>query len=108
MNAALNRAELMEVAGECLCFQARKAARALTRFYDRFLAGSGIEPTQFNVLVAIGIMEPVAMAPLAEQLGLERTTFTRNLGVLERDGLVSVKPGTDARVRLLSLTARGQ
>jgi DNA-binding MarR family transcriptional regulator len=101
-------AELKEVAATCLCQKARSAARALTRFYDRHFAGTGIEPTQFNILVSIGLSEPVPLAPLANHLGLERTTLTRNLALLQRGGLVATGRGEDARQRLLSLTPAGR
>ncbi len=102
------RAALKEVASGCLCQKARNAARALTRFYDRYFSGSGTEPTQFNLLVAIRLSEPVSIIPLADRLGLERTTLTRNLNLLVRDGLVETKTGGDARQRLLSLTEAGR
>ncbi|MDB6016351.1 MAG: transcriptional regulator, MarR family [Pedosphaera sp.] len=99
---------LKEAAKNCLCFNARKAARAVTRFYDRHFAGTGVEPTQFNILVALRLSQPVALAHLAGHLGLERTTFTRNLHLLQRNGLVEVQRGEDARERLLSLSAAGE
>jgi len=105
---AKERGALSNIAESCLCAKARKAARAVTRFYDRHIAGTGLEPGQFTILVGIRLTEPVPTARLAEHLGLERTTFTRNLGVLERDGLVLIERGEDARQRLLSLTAQGR
>jgi DNA-binding MarR family transcriptional regulator len=91
------REALREVATSCLCRKARTAARTLTRFYERHFAGSGIEHTQLGVLVALRLSEPVTVIQLAGHLGLERTTLTRNLGVLTRNGLVQTKAGTDAR-----------
>jgi DNA-binding MarR family transcriptional regulator len=102
------RTALREVATTCLCRKARVAARTLTRFYDRHFGESGIEPTQFNILVAIRLTEPVSMIRLADILGLERTTLTRNLALLQRDGLVTTARGKDARQRLHSLTATGR
>ena len=102
------REALMEVATSCLCQKARNTARTLTRFYDQYFAGSGIEPTQFNLLVAIGLSEPVSVLQLAGHLGLERTTLTRNLVPLERESLVQARAGADARQRLLSLTQNGR
>jgi DNA-binding MarR family transcriptional regulator len=99
---------LKEVAENCLCFNARKAARAVTRFYDRQFAGAEVEPAQFNILVALRLTQPVALARLAGHLGLERTTFTRNLRVLQRNGLVEDARGVDARERLLSLSSAGE
>ena len=102
------RVALQEVAAHCLCQKARSAARALTRFYDRHFARTGIEPTQFTILVGIRLSEPVPLVPLADHLGLERTTLTRNLGLLQRGGLVAIGRGEDARRRLLSLTPGGR
>jgi DNA-binding MarR family transcriptional regulator len=105
---AKERGALLNIAQSCLCSKARKAARAVTRFYDRHFAGTDLEPAQFTILVGIRLTEPAPTARLAEHLGLDRTTFTRNLGVLERDGLVIVSRGDDARQRLISLTEDGR
>jgi|SRR5271155_4673166 len=104
----VNRELLKEVAENCLCFNARKAARTVTRFYDRHFAGTELEPTQFNILVALCLSQPVALQRLAGHLGLERTTFTRNLRLLQRKRLVDVERGDDARERLLSLSPAGE
>src|SRR4051812_31822553 len=88
---AKERDSLKNIAGACLCSKARKAARAITRFYDRHFAGTDLEPAQFTILVGIRLTEPVPTAQLAGHLGLDRTTFTRNLAVLQRDGLVTVQ-----------------
>ena len=104
----VNRELLKEVAENCLCFNARKAARTVTRFYDRHFAGTELEPTQFNILVALCLSQPVALQRLAGHLGLERTTFTRNLRLLQRKRLVDVERGDDARERLLSLSSAGE
>ena len=111
MNEELSNEErraLREVASTCLCQKARTAARALTRFYDRHFVGAGIEPTQFNLLTAIGLAGPVSLGRLAGYLGLERTTLTRNLAVLEREGIVETESTADARQRLLKLTKKGR
>jgi DNA-binding MarR family transcriptional regulator len=102
------RRALKNIAGGCLCSKTRKAARAVTRFYDRHFAGTGLEPAQFTILVGIRLTEPVPTAQLAAHLGLDRTTFTRNLAVLQRDGLVTIERGDDARQRLISLTVEGR
>jgi len=105
---ATERAALLEVANHCLCRKARTAARLLTRFYEPFFADTGIESTQFSLLVAIRLAGPVPMTRLATLLGLERTTLTRNLDVLERQNLVELSVGTDARSHLVDLTDGGR
>ena len=41
-------------------------------------------------------------------LELDRTTLTRNLGILEREGLVAVGPGKNGRTKTVALTADGR
>ena len=102
------RAQCLRVATECTASRLRRASRAINHVYDETLAPSGLRGTQFNVLVALSLFGEVSLFPLAERLGLERTTVTRNLEPLERDALVTSRPGADQRVRLLRLTDRGR
>lgn len=90
---------------DCTCFNLRKAARAVTQFYDDALRPSGLRSTQFNLLSVIKIMGRANISALAEAAVMDRTTLTRNLRLLEEEGLIRVEPGTDARVREVSLTA---
>ena len=48
------------------------------------------------------------MTALAEVLGMERTTLTRNVAPLRRAGLLSLKPAGYGRTKLVALTARGR
>ncbi len=69
---------------------------------------SGILPTQFTLLVVTRSMGPVAISRMAEVLVMDRTTLTRNLRPLEREGLVTVKPSRhDRRTREVNLTKKG-
>jgi DNA-binding MarR family transcriptional regulator len=103
----MNRSDLMECA-ECLCLASRRAARALTRAYDRRLRAEGIRATQLSVLVMLALRGPTRMGVLADALGLERTTLTRNLALLEKKKWVKVRAGDDARARIVELTAMGR
>lgn len=82
------------------------AARAVTRAYDRALRPSGLRSTQFTILVAASIAEGIPLHRLADILGLERTTLTRNLAAIEREGLIHVA-SVDGRTRSVRLTSDG-
>jgi len=43
----------------------------------------------------------------ADRMVMDRTTLSRALRLLERDGLLAVMPGRDARTRILQLTETG-
>jgi len=47
------------------------------------------------------------MTRLAELLETDRTTLTRNLDVLRRDGYVEIVAGDDKRTRLIAMTDAG-
>src|SRR5512143_1408514 len=85
----------------------RRAARAVTQMYDRFLAPSNLQVTQFSMLVACAIAGPVPVTALAEKLVLDRTTLARNLKPLQTRGLVKVSIGNDRRVHVVALSERG-
>lgn len=89
---------------DCTCFNLRKAARAVTQRYDEFLRPARLRATQFSLLAVLAEAGPVSIGQLAEAAVTDRTTLKRNLELLERDGLVRIRPGTDARVREVSLT----
>ncbi len=49
------------------------------------------------------------MLQLADLLGLERTTLTRNLAVLQKGDLVNIAKGEgDGRMRIISITPAGK
>ena len=93
---------------ECLCGNVRMAARALTAVYDEFLAPSGLTANQLAVLWCVVAREPVAMREVAEVLVMDKTTVSRNLAGLLDLGFIVCRPGPDARVKLVSCTARGR
>jgi DNA-binding MarR family transcriptional regulator len=88
----------------CTCFNLRKAARAVTQYYDEVLRPSGLRTTQFSLLMVLRAAGPLRLTDLAEQAVMDRTTLKRNLELLQRERLVRIQPGADARVREVSLT----
>lgn len=89
----------------CVCFNLRKAARAVTQVYDEILRPTGLRATQHSLLQVLQIAGTVSVSQLAELAVMDRTTLARNLDLLEREGLVRIKPGEeDARVREVTLT----
>jgi len=91
----------------CTCFNLRKAARAVTQYYDSVMQESGLTVTQFSILGVIHGGGPQPIGALAERMGTDRTTLTRNLKPLERQGLVRIAAGEDRRARIAHLTEHG-
>lgn len=100
--------ELLLATRECACLIVRRRARLLTRHFDEYLRPHGLRSTQFSVLAALAQTGPIRLGSLAEILGLERTTLTRSVGILEARGWVATVPASDARKRTLRITSPGR
>ena len=94
---------------ECLCLASRHAARTITRAFDRSLRPTGMRSTQFTLLVMLMERGAVPIGKLADALGIERTTLTRNLALLESNGWIAIATASeDARARIATVTRRGR
>lgn len=91
----------------CLCLASRRAARAITRRFDHALREHGVRATQFTLLAALSLAGPLSIGDLADLLAADRTTVSRNLALVEKRELVTIRPGEDARVRIASITGSG-
>jgi len=92
----------------CACANLRRAARAVTRLYNRALLPDGIEITQFTLLMALNDVGETSQGELGEILALDSTSLTRMLKLLKDHGWVQAKEGDDRRVRLFRLTKAGR
>ena len=103
----LDDRELSECS-DCLCLASRRAARSITRAFDRKLRANGLRATQFTILVMLTRAGPLSIGHLADALGAERTTLTRNLALIEANGWVRIRVGDDARLRVVGITPKGR
>ncbi len=67
------------------------------------LASSGLSAPQFGLLVTLAEVAPITINSLAETMGMDRTTLTRNLGLLIKQRLVRSEEGEDWGTRLALL-----
>lgn len=92
----------------CVLDNARKAARAVSRHYDRLARQAGMTAGQFSVLAAVKRGPQRTTGDLADRLSMERTTFVRNIALLERKGLVSSSNSAAGRGKNYQLTGKGE
>jgi DNA-binding MarR family transcriptional regulator len=93
---------------DCLCLRVQRASRAIGRRFDEALRPVGLNNWQFTLLVMLNRPSPLTVNGLAEELGMDRTTITKNLKPLERRGLLEIRQDEeDARVRRIVLTNAG-
>jgi len=100
------RDQIGTMGDRCFALQARKTANLLARVYNSALEPLGLEISQFSTLCAVALERSDSITELAGVLGVERSTLTRNLKVLERDGLI-VLSEPQGRGAIYRLTSKG-
>jgi DNA-binding MarR family transcriptional regulator len=104
----IDRSTLVEAVRVCACFNLRRASRAVTRFYDEILEPGGLRSTGFAALIAIQIEGVPTLPKLSRVLGVDRSTLTRNLQPLVRQGLVKIGTSAGSRTATAKLTPKGE
>jgi DNA-binding MarR family transcriptional regulator len=92
----------------CACANIRRLSRLVTRLYDAELRDSELEVTQFGVLSALDRLGKATHGQLARGFGMDSTTMTRVVAVLERRGWVVRRAGTDRRQWIYQITREGR
>ena len=92
----------------CTNFKLRQLLRSVSRLYEAQMAPTGIKTTQYSLLSHLLTLGPVAPSELAQQMGLDASTLTRNLRPLIDQGYAAQGPGADARSRQITLTDAGR
>ena len=98
-------------ASPCHCANLRRAARAVSRYYDAHLAPSGLTVAQYSLLRALSRLEPATAGELGAALALDRTTLVRNLRPLTQRNYVTETVEVerrDRRAKPLALTPAGR
>ena len=92
----------------CACANIRRLSRQVTRLYDAELRDSRLEVTQFGVLSALNRLGEATHGQLAKGFGMDSTTMTRVMAVLERRGWVARRAGIDRRQRIYHTSPAGR
>ncbi len=99
---------LNEMSASCVAGRIRVLNRLVTRIFDEELRDLGLTVAQANVLVVVGRLGPVPMGQVGERLSLEKSTLSRNVERMVRQGWIDATPGDDGRTQLLRLTPAGR
>ena len=94
-------------ASPCFCINLRRAAGAVSDFYDRALSEAQLTTSQFSLMRNLRRLQPCTVTALAKEMGLERTTLVRTMKPLSERGLIADLAEAKSRNSLLSLTEDG-
>ncbi len=93
---------------DCVCYVFRKTARFVINYYDAALKDADLKSNQFIILAAVAYMGKTNFKNLAEFVGIDQSTLARNLVTVEKQGFVTVSPGSNKREKLISLSRIGK
>lgn len=92
----------------CACANLRRAARLVTQLYEEAVRPAGVTGPQFTLLQALKLAPGLSQKQLAELLGIDSTTLTRTLALVEKRGWLSSRAATDRRALRLGLSKKGE
>ena len=90
----------------CTGFKLRRATRTRSPLYDHQMPANVQKTTQYSLLVNVA-RKALPIAELAERIGADRTTMTRNLKPLIDAQWIELKAGLDSRQRIVTITEAG-
>jgi DNA-binding MarR family transcriptional regulator len=92
---------------DCLGGRVRLLNRKVSRIYDDAFRPLGIKVTQLNLLVVIIRLAPCYPAQLIRVLDIKKSTLSRNIERLRKQGLLDVQREVNGRRQRLSVTPKG-
>ncbi|MGE0718421.1 MAG: MarR family winged helix-turn-helix transcriptional regulator [Alphaproteobacteria bacterium] len=102
------REDAARLVAACPAWNARRAARRIAQDIDQALAPTGLGAAQVGLLAQIAAADDDTLGALARRAGLDQSTLSRNLRVLETAGLVEIAVvERDLRRRAVWLTETG-
>jgi DNA-binding MarR family transcriptional regulator len=93
---------------ECFAVRLRLLNRVITRIYDEALRPLGVTVNQMNILAVVENMGEAEAGVIGQFLQMEKSTVSRNIERMRRQGWLGEKPASDARRVVLSVTSRGR
>lgn len=99
--------QALDISKDCFAVRLRKLHREVSSLYDDHFRPFGLTTAQFNLLVSIAAYGEVSPKRLVETLSLEKSTVSRNVEKMQKNGWVKTTPHKDKRRHLLTLTDAG-
>jgi DNA-binding MarR family transcriptional regulator len=96
------------IARDCIAVRVRALNRAVTALYDDALRGHGLRVGQLNLLAATARFGTARPGDLCRVLRMEKSTLSRDVEVMRRNGWLEVDDSARGRARPLRLTPAGQ
>jgi DNA-binding MarR family transcriptional regulator len=92
---------------ECAYANLKLLSRVVGTLYDEALRPVGLRASQLALIWAVAALEPVELGELGRVTLTDQTTLSRTVEKLRQARLLTVRAGSDRRVRIVSLSNAG-
>jgi DNA-binding MarR family transcriptional regulator len=92
----------------CTNLKLHQLSRRIARLYEADVRALGLKNTQYSLLSYVVKLGPIQPSMLAAEMQLDPSTLTRNLQSLVAQGWIEIRPGPDARSRIIVVTEAGR
>lgn len=96
------------ISANCLAARIRLLHRTITGIFDEALRPVGLTDAQLTILVMVANRGPVSPGAVARHLNMEKSTISRNVARMQKNGWLTVADGQSGREQQLSLNAKGR
>jgi len=96
------------MAHECIAVRVRLINRVISAVYDEALRPYGLRISQANILAAIAKMGEVRPAEVSRILRIEKSTLSRDVELMKRNGWLESEPPAGGRNQTVRLTLQGK
>ena len=96
------------ISASCLAARIRLLHRTVTGIFDEALRPLGLTDAQLTILVMVANRGPVSPGAVARHLNMEKSTISRNIARMDKNGWLRVADGESGREQQLTLTPKGK
>ncbi len=96
------------IAKDCLAVRVRMLNRTITAIYDEALRPLGLTTGQLNILVIVTKRGPMSPGDVARRFNMEKSTVSRNVQRMRKNGWLAVTDSGSGRSQELTLTQLGK
>ncbi len=96
------------ISANCLAARVRLLHRTITGIFDEALRPLGLTDAQLTILVVVANRGPVSPGAVSRRLNMEKSTISRNIARMDKNGWLTVADGESGREQRLTVNAKGK
>jgi DNA-binding MarR family transcriptional regulator len=96
------------MAQECIAVRVRLINRVISALYDEALRPFGLRISQANILAAVACMGEARPTEVSQILRIEKSTLSRDVELMKRNGWLESVPPTGGRNQTIRLKPKGE